>query len=93
MITSRELADQVAAQGFIGRITTVETERVAAVAVRGALRGRAVVIPGAVNRILRFLSVLVPQSLVILVLRARWRKAERLLAARAGSASAVVQTA
>lgn len=93
MITSRELADQVAAQGFFGRITTVETERVAAIAVRAALRGRAVIIPGVANRILRIAGSLVPQAIVIRILRARWRRAERLLATRAAPPSAAVQTA
>lgn len=93
MVTSRELADQVAAQGFFGRITTVETERVAALAVRGALRGRAVVIPGAANRVLRFVSAFVPQWIVIRVIGARWRKAERLLAARPVSRTAAAQPA
>jgi len=93
MITSRDTADQVAAQGFFGRITTLETERVAAIAVRAALRGKAVVIPGLINRIIRLAGSLVPQALVIRVLRSRWRRTERLLASKASSVPAVAQGA
>ena len=75
MITNRETADQVEAQGFFGRITTWYPERVAAVAIRQARRGRDVIIPGAVNRLIRLVGSAAPRRLVVRVIGGRWSKA------------------
>jgi uncharacterized protein len=77
MMTSRETADAVRAQGLIGRITTWEPERVAAVALRQAMRGRAIIVPGILNNIIRFAGEAVPRALVVGLISNRWRKAER----------------
>jgi uncharacterized protein len=77
MMTSRETADAVRAQGLIGRITTWEPERVAAMAIRKAMRGRAIIIPGILNNIIRFVGEAVPRALVVGLIGSRWRKAER----------------
>jgi short-subunit dehydrogenase len=75
MITNRESADQVRAQGFFGRITTWYPERVAAKALRQALKGRDLIIPGAVNRILRLAGAAVPRRMAARYIGGRWRKA------------------
>jgi short-subunit dehydrogenase len=75
MVTNRDSADQVEAQGFFGRITTWYPERVAAVALRQALRGRDVIIPGAVNRLIRWASSMAPRWLVVRLIGGRWQKA------------------
>jgi short-subunit dehydrogenase len=77
MVTNRETADQVEAQGFFGRITTWQPENVAAVAIRQALRGKAVIIPGLTNRVIRVLGEAVPRWLVVSLIGKRWRNAER----------------
>jgi hypothetical protein len=77
MITNRDTADQVKAQGFFGRITTWQPENVAAVAIRQALRGRAVIIPGFANRLIRLLGEAAPRRLVVSLIGKRWREAER----------------
>ena len=77
MVTNRETADQVEAQGFLGRITTWQPENVAAVAIRQALRGRAVIIPGLTNRVIRVLGEAVPRWLIVRLIGTRWRNAER----------------
>jgi short-subunit dehydrogenase len=84
MMTSRETADAVRAQGLIGRITTWEPERVAAVALRQAMRGKAIIVPGILNNILRYAGEAVPRALVVGVIGSRWRKAERELGRAAG---------
>lgn len=84
MITNRETADQVAAQGFFGRITTWYPEQVAALAIRQAWRGRDVIIPGVINRILRTLGAMVPRALVLRVIASRWRRNEAAERDRAG---------
>ena len=76
MLTNRDTVEQVRAQGFFGRITTWRPEEVAVVALRQAARGKAVIIPGLVNRIIRFLGAGVPRSLVVRCIGKRWRDAE-----------------
>ncbi len=75
MVTNRDTADQVEAQGFFGRITTWYPERVAAVAIRQALRGRGVIIPGLVNRLIQWVGVRAPRLLVVRLIGGRWKKA------------------
>jgi uncharacterized protein len=77
MMTSRETADAVRAQGFIGMITTWEPERVAAVALRQAMRGKAIIVPGTFNNLLRFAGGAVPRTLVAGVIGSRWRRTDR----------------
>ena len=77
MVTNRDTADQVDAQGFFGKITTLYPERVAAIALRQALRGRDVIIPGVVNRLIRCLSAIVPRAWVIRIIGGRWRTEAR----------------
>jgi uncharacterized protein len=81
MMTNRDTADQVNAQGFFGRVTTWRPEEVAVVALRQAARGKAVIIPGAINRAIRFVGEAVPRALVVRYIGKRWRDAERALAA------------
>jgi hypothetical protein len=76
MLTNRDTVEQVRAQGFFGRVTTWRPEEVAVVALRQAARGKAVIIPGLVNRIIRFLGTGVPRSLVVRCIGRRWRDAE-----------------
>jgi uncharacterized protein len=91
MMTSRETADAVRAQGLVGRITTWEPERVAAVALRQAMRGRAIIVPGLLNRIIRFAGEAVPRAFVVGLIGSRWRKAEReMVRARTAPARAAV---
>jgi uncharacterized protein len=75
MVTNRDSADQVEAQGFFGRITTWLLENVAALAIRQAARGKAVIIPGLINRVLRLLGEAVPRRFVVKLIGKRWRDA------------------
>jgi short-subunit dehydrogenase len=93
MVTSRETAEQVKAQGFFGRITTWEPERVAKLAMDRAFSGRAVIIPGLANRILHAASSLLPRALVVRIISSRWRKAEKAIASRSGSRGAAAISA
>jgi short-subunit dehydrogenase len=77
MVTNRDAADQVKAQGFFGRLTTWQPENVADLAIRQALRGKAVIIPGLANRVIRLLGGSAPRRLVVHAIGRRWRKAER----------------
>jgi uncharacterized protein len=88
MITNRETAEQVRAQGFWGRVTTWEPERVAALALTRARRGAPVIVPGVVNQVLRLVGGLAPRPLVAGLILRRWKRAGQALEARrAGTAA------
>jgi uncharacterized protein len=82
MLTNRDTVEQVRAQGFFGRITTWRPEEVAVVALRQAARGKAVIIPGIVNRLIKLIGAAVPRSLVVRCIGRRWREAENALRPR-----------
>jgi short-subunit dehydrogenase len=72
MPTTAECVAAIDAQGFIGALTARNTGDVAEAALRGALRGRAVVVPGATNRLIWALTTLMPQTLSARYVCHRW---------------------
>jgi uncharacterized protein len=77
MPTTPECVEAIAAQGWIGQVTTQNTGSVAYQALNAALAGRAVCIPGALNRLIRFAGALLPAPLVVSLIAARWKSARR----------------
>jgi short-subunit dehydrogenase len=75
MPTNPLVKKSIEAQGFMGRITTSNVGSVAAETVSRALKGRAVYIPRAANRILWFLGRIIPQKIIARVLVSRWKLA------------------
>ena len=72
MPTTPDVIDKIEAQGFMGRVTTVNVGDVARGTVTSALRGRTVYVPGGANQLLRLLGGLVPASLVASFIGKRW---------------------
>jgi uncharacterized protein len=70
--TNRGARDLIAKQGLAGRLTCQYPEQVARAALAGLLAGRAVIVPGPVNRFIRFASGLVPRSVAMGVIGRRW---------------------
>jgi short-subunit dehydrogenase len=70
--TNRGARELIAKQGLAGRLTCQYPEQVARAALGGLLAGRAVIVPGAVNRFIRFASGLVPRSVAMGVITRRW---------------------
>lgn len=68
--------EAIAAQGLMGRLTTVDVHRVARIAVDAALRGRRIVIPGGVNAMLRLASSLLPAGYLARLVGDRWSHAQ-----------------
>jgi hypothetical protein len=62
MTTNRESVARIQAQGFMGRITARTPQAVAREAIDGVLAGKAVIVPGWPNRLLRLLSRLAPMT-------------------------------
>ncbi len=72
--TNEETREKVRAQGLGGRLSSMEPSDVAKLALDGAKRGDAIVIPGAFNRILRNLGTLVPRDVLASLIFSRWKK-------------------
>lgn len=77
MPTNAPVIQAIERQGIMGRVTTRNVGFVAARTIDRALAGRALYIPGTINRALRYLSAVVPRSLVTTFLNNRWRNSRR----------------
>ena len=65
----------IQAQGWLGVLTTQNVGSVAAATIDAALRGRAVVVPGFANQIVRALSAVTPAPIVVRLIANRWTTA------------------
>lgn len=75
MPTNPGVIQAIDAQGWMGQVTTRDVGRVANQTLNAALRGKAVVIPGAINRLLQIGGSLLPTSLVVSLVGSRWKAA------------------
>ncbi len=67
----------IESQGLMGQLTTEDIGKVAHQTIDAALRGQAVVIPGFLNRFIRWLSSLVPATVIAEFVGSRWRMAQQ----------------
>jgi short-subunit dehydrogenase len=67
----------IESQGLMGQLTTEDIGKVAHETVDAMLRGRAIVIPGFLNRVIRWLGGLVPATSVADLVGTRWRMAQQ----------------
>jgi uncharacterized protein len=74
--TNQACIDGIEAQGLMGQLTTENIGKVAHETVEAALHGRAVVVPGLLNRLLLSLSGLVPAPSAAEIIGTRWRAAQ-----------------
>lgn len=70
--TNRGCREQIDRQGVAGRMTCRYPDEVAREAVSRLLRGKAVIVPGLLNKLLRVLAGVVPRSLVSWVVSRHW---------------------
>lgn len=89
MPSNAGLTALIDAQGFAGRMTTMNVGDVAVRTIRRALRGRAVYVPSLSNQILRHVSALAPPRMKARAIDRRWRKTN----ARARASMAALETA
>lgn len=73
--TTPETIEAIEAQGWMGLATTCDVGAVASRTIDAALKGKTVVIPGWVNRVLQVLGAMVPQRLVVWLIGSRWKSA------------------
>ena len=77
MPTTQECIEAIDVQGVMGTLTTMNVGDVCAYALKSAQKGRAMVIPGVVNRALRTFSSMVPDTFKAHLLRKRWATAHK----------------
>jgi short-subunit dehydrogenase len=75
--TSDDCISAIEAQGLMGQLTTEDIGKVANETIEAALHGRAIVIPGLLNRALKWLGGLVPPVSLAELIGLRWRAAYR----------------
>ncbi len=77
MATNALLVKSIDAQGLAGRLTTLQVGKIARRTVDLARKGRAVYIPGALNRVLGAAGRLLPETFVARLIHRRWEKTNR----------------
>ena len=77
MPNTLENIQAIEAQGWIGQITTQDAGSVANAALDYALAGKAVYIPGMVNRVLQLVGSLTPAPLIAALIGSRWKAARQ----------------
>lgn len=75
MPTTERAIKGIKAQGLLGKLTALEAQEVARHSIDYALSGRAVYIPGAINRVVKFLTGLLPDTLMAKLIGWRWTRA------------------
>ena len=77
LATTNEAMNGIAAQGFWGNATTNKLESVAEKVIDKALAGKAVYIPGNINKILTFLGKVTPRTLITSIVYSRFSGAQK----------------
>jgi uncharacterized protein len=77
MPTTQECIRAIDAQGFLGQLTTQNIGSVANQTLDAALLGKAMVIPGGVNRLIQTAGALIPTAWVVSLIGSRWKSARR----------------
>jgi short-subunit dehydrogenase len=75
--TNRYCQDLIAANGLAARLTCMDPDDVARYAVRGMLKGTAVIVPGALNQFIGMTSKFVPRSAVYHMASIFWGRSVR----------------
>ncbi|MEW6093982.1 MAG: SDR family NAD(P)-dependent oxidoreductase [Chloroflexota bacterium] len=73
MPTTHGCIEAIESQGLVGQLTTLDIGQIAAQTVEAALKGQAIIIPGLLNQIIRFLGGLLPAVSVAGLVGRRWR--------------------
>jgi short-subunit dehydrogenase len=75
--TTQSAIEGIDAQGWIGQLTTRNVGQVAHLTIKNALKGKAIVVPGLINQIMRLVGGLVPPVVLSGLLGKRWRSAQQ----------------
>jgi uncharacterized protein len=86
--TNRACRQLIERQGWAGRMTCQYPDEVARAGLAGLFRGKAVVVPGPVNRALKAASGMIPRDLYMRVISRRWGTEKKRVAGRPQEADA-----
>ncbi len=75
--TNAECIRAIEAQGWMGQVTTQNIGSVAAATLDAALKGKAIYIPGRLNRLIQLLGSLAPTWLITSLISSRWKAAHQ----------------
>ena len=75
--TSDAIREKTKSQGLSGRLSSKEPAEIAAIALRGAFEGKAIVVPGFFNKILMTFGSRSPKNMTAKAIFKRWRGALR----------------
>ncbi len=75
--TNESCIAAIESQGIFGHLTTEDIGKVAHQTIEASLRGEAVVIPGFLNRMARWLGGLLPATSIAEIVGSRWRLAQQ----------------
>lgn len=75
--TTESCIAAIESQGILGQLTTEDIGKVAHQTIEAALRGKAIVIPGVLNQMARWLGGLVPATAIADLVGSRWRMAQQ----------------
>ncbi len=75
--TTEDCIAAIESQGLMGQLTTEDIGKVAHQTIEAALRGQAIIIPGLLNRVIRWLGGLIPATNVADLVGSRWRLAQQ----------------
>jgi short-subunit dehydrogenase len=75
--TTQSTIESIEAQGFMGQLTTLDIGKVASLTLDASMRGKAVVIPGFLNRMLMFAGNLIPSASLARFIHHRWLVAKK----------------
>ncbi len=73
LLTNDKVIKSITSQGFMGRMTTCSTGKVAANTIDHVIKDKAVYVPGFINRIMRFVSYLLPNRWIARLINRRWQ--------------------
>lgn len=76
MATNKEMQESIKSMGFNGKITTLPTEKVAKISLRALKRKKAIVIPGAVNKFVYFVSKFCSPYFLAKTTGKMWKKSQ-----------------
>jgi hypothetical protein len=72
--TNQEATHKIEAHGLIGRMVSMDPDQVAARAIKGLFAGKAVIVPGFINRVIALVGKHTPRSIVCPVVSMFYRK-------------------
>lgn len=70
--TTPELCKKIDSQGFMGKITTIDIDKVAKKTMNRMYKNQPIFVPGYINRVMLFISSIIPRTIRAKIIHKRW---------------------